>query len=128
MQTKGKEDNTMKQKGLRIALLFALVLSISQAVPAFAAHKLLDANSYTLTQTERGVAISGKDGKSVTGWVQDKEGNFYYFKKGVRNSGWDKINGDWYYFYPETGVLARNTKVLNYDVDDDGRMIKVHEW
>ena len=71
---------------------------------------------------------SGKDGKSVTGWVQDKEGNFYYFKKGVRNSGWDKINGDWYYFYPETGVLARNTKVLNYDVDDDGRMIKVHEW
>ena len=110
MQTKGKEDNTMKQKGLRIALLFALVLSISQAVPAFAAHKLLDANSYTLTQTEQGVAISGKDGKSVTGWVQDKEGNFYY------------------YFYPETGVLARNTKVLNYDVDDDGRMIKVHEW
>ena len=82
MQTKGKEDNTMKQKGLRIALLFALVLSISQAVPAFAAHKLLDANSYTLTQTEQGVAISGKDGKSVTGWVQDKEGNFYYFKKG----------------------------------------------
>ena len=61
MQTKGKEDNTMKQKGLRIALLFALVLSISQAVPAFAAHKLLDANSYTLTQTEQGVAISGKD-------------------------------------------------------------------
>ena len=116
MQTKGKEDNTMKQKGLRIALLFALVLSISQAVPAFAAHKLLDANSYTLTQTEQGVVISGK------------EGNFYYFKKGVRNSGWDKINGDWYYFYPETGVLARNTKVLNYDVDDDGRMIKVHEW
>ena len=53
MQTKGKEDNTMKQKGLRIALLFALVLSISQAVPAFAAHKLLDANSYTLTQTEQ---------------------------------------------------------------------------
>ena len=64
MQTKGKEDNTMKQKGLRIALLFALVLSISQAVPAFAAHKLLDANSYTLTQTEQGVAISGKDGKT----------------------------------------------------------------
>ena len=63
----------MKQKGLRIALLFALVLSISQAVPAFAAHKLLDANSYTLTQTEQGVVISGKDGKSVTGWVQDKE-------------------------------------------------------
>ena len=71
----------MKHKGLRIALLFALVLSISQAVPAFAAHKLLDANSYTLTQTEQGVAISGKDGKSVTGWVQDKEGNFYYFKR-----------------------------------------------
>ena len=118
----------MKKKGLRIALLFALVLSMSQAAPAFAAHTLVDANSYVLSNTAQGVAVTGKDGKAVSGWVQDKDGNFYYFKKGVRYSGWDKINGDWYYFYPETGALARNTKVLNYDVDDDGRMIKVHEW
>ena len=31
-------------------------------------------------------------------------------------------------FDPETGILATDTRVLNYDVDEDGRMVKIHEW
>ena len=55
----------MKKKGLRIALLFALVLSMSQAVPAFAAHTLVDANSYVLTKTAQVRLSPGKNNTSL---------------------------------------------------------------
>ena len=44
------------------------------------------------------------------------------------DQGWDKIKGEWYYFDPETGILATDTQFLNYDVDEDGKVVKIHEW
>ncbi|PNH18184.1 hypothetical protein B6K86_09470 [Lachnospiraceae bacterium] len=109
--------------------LLAAVLSLSQMIPAFAAHKVLDSSSYVLSETAEGAHIcTGKDGKAVTGWIADTNGNLYYYKKGAMDFGWDKIMGEWYYFDPDTGILAVNTKVLNYEVDEDGKMVKIHEW
>ena len=112
----------------RAAIMLALALSISQALPAIAMHAVLDSSSYVLTETAEGVTCTGTDGKPVTGWISDKDSNLYYFNKGEMNHGWDKIKGEWYYFDPDTGILATNTKVLNYDVDEDGKMVKIHEW
>ena len=98
----------------RAAIMLALALSISQALPAFAMHAVLDSSSYVLTETAEGVTCTGTDGKPVTGWISDKDSNLYYFNKGEMNHGWDKIKGEWYYFDPDTGILATNTKAVSY--------------
>lgn len=120
----------MRFRKFHIALMFAAVLSVSHAGLAHAAtHKVLESGTYVLSETAEGTkTCTDKDGKALTGWVSDAEGNFYYYDKGEMDFGWDKIKGEWYYFYPETGILATNTKVLNYDVDENGKMIKIHEW
>lgn len=122
----------MKIRGLvkhAAALGLALSLSLSLSVPAFASHKLLDKNDYVLQETEDGsTECLSPEGKPMTGWVTDEENNLYYFDSGKMDFGWDKIKGDWYYFDPDTGILATNTTVLNYDVDEDGKMVKIHAW
>lgn len=111
------------------AILLTAVLSFSLAVPAFASHEVLKKDTYVLEQTEDdSTRCVSTTGEPMTGWVADEDDNLYYFDNGEMDFGWDKIEGDWYYFDPETGVLATNTTVLNYDVDEDGRMIKIHEW
>ena len=118
----------MKMFRFRAALLLALLLSVSQALPAFAKHKVLDSDTYTIEEVDDQVVCMDLEGEPVTGWVEDEDENLYYFDHGVMNHGWDKIRGEWYYFDPETGVLATSTTVLNYEVDEDGRMIKIREW
>lgn len=118
----------MRALKFRAAVLLAAVLSVSQAVPAFAMHDVLESGTYVLTEKDSKVTCTGTDGKPVTGWISDDDNNLYYFDAGEMNHGWDKIKGEWYYFDPDTGILATNTKVLNYDVDEDGKMIKIHEW
>lgn len=78
-----------------------------------------------------------KKGKAVTGWqrIRDAKGNrhWYYFKAdtymktgffsdgkeryfldtrldkiGIMATGWMKINGNYYYFFPDSGKMARN--------------------
>lgn len=119
----------MRSTKFRTALALTAVLTVAQAVPAPAARKVLDSASYVISETAEGTKIcTGTDGKAVTGWVADEDGNLYYYKKGEMDLGWDKIRGEWYYFYPETGILATNAKILNYEVDEEGKMIKIHDW
>lgn len=51
----------------------------------------------------------GPDGKMLTGWVTDADGNIYYLNpasdgtRGMMLIGWQQIDGKWYYFQPESG-------------------------
>ena len=119
----------IKSRNLLASLMLALSLSASFAVPAFAAHEVLDPDTYKIEENEdeKLTCSNKKNGRPVTGWVEYRD-ELYYFKKGVMDEGWDKIDGEWYYFDPETGILATNTTVLNYDVDGEGRMIKIRKW
>ena len=112
------------------ALFLAVFVSASAAVPAFASHKVIDKDTYIIetNEDEETTCTYVESGKPVTGWVEDEDENLYYYDHGVMNHGWDKIRGEWYYFDPETGVLATSTTVLNYEVDEDGRMSKIREW
>ena len=112
------------------ALFLAVFVSASAAVPAFASHKIIDKDTYIIETNEdkETTCTYVESGKPVTGWVEDEDENLYYYDHGVMNHGWDKIRGEWYYFDPETGILATNTTVLNDEVDEDGRMIKIREW
>lgn len=62
--------------------------------------------------------------KAHKGWLHlktDGEEKIYYLnKKGLLESGkWVKIDGKWYYFYPD-GTLAVNTKIDGYEIDSKG--------
>lgn len=64
------------------------------------------------------------DGSNATGWLE-LDGDCYYLDEdGNRKSDcWHKEDGAWYYL-DEDGVLAKNTWVDNYYVDETGKYEK----
>lgn len=74
----------------------------------------------------------GPDGKMLTGWVIDTDGNIYYLNpasdgtRGMMLIGWQQIDGKWYYFSKDEGsgtmgALLRNTITPDgYHVDETG--------
>ncbi len=74
----------------------------------------------------------GPDGKMLTGWVTDADGNIYYLNpasdgtRGMMLIGWQQIDGKWYYFSKDEGsgtmgALLRNTITPDgYRVDQTG--------
>lgn len=74
----------------------------------------------------------GPDGKMLTGWVTDVDGNIYYLNpasdgtRGMMLIGWQQIDGRWYYFSKDEGsgtmgALLRNTITPDgYHVDQTG--------
>ncbi len=74
----------------------------------------------------------GPDGKMLTGWVTDVDGNIYYLNPasdgtcGMMLIGWQQIDGKWYYFSKDEGsgtmgALLRNTITPDgYHVDQTG--------
>lgn len=74
----------------------------------------------------------GPDGKMMTGWVTDADGNIYYLNpasdgtRGMMLIGWQQIDGKWYYFSKDEGsgtmgALLRNTITPDgYHVDQTG--------
>lgn len=77
----------------------------------------------------------GPDGKMLTGWVIDTDGNIYYLNpasdgtRGMMLIGWQQIDGKWYYFSKDEGsgtmgALLRNTITPDgYHVDQTGAWI-----
>ena len=62
--------------------------------------------------------------KAHKGWlnlkVEGEERIYYLNREGLLESGkWVKIDGKWYYFYPD-GTLAVNTEIDGYKVDGKG--------
>lgn len=121
------------------ALFLSAVLVLGCSQSAFAnrtSHEVLAPGSYVLEETdtegiygeEEGPFLNDQDGEPLTGWIENDDEELFYFQDGIMNRGWDKIKGKWYYFDPDTGVLATNTTVLNYDVDEDGCMVKIRTW
>lgn len=58
-------------------------------------------------------------GAMLTGW-QYINGNWYYMNSGgAMLTGWQHIGGKWYYFY-SGGNMAANTWIDNYYVNSSG--------
>lgn len=76
-------------------------------------------------------AASGQNVKPLQGWVKKKNHKFYY-KKGVKVTGWKRINGKKYYFDKKTGRLLTDTiagtaKEGRYYVDKRGIRVTARE-
>ncbi len=55
-----------------------------------------------------------------TGWINRDEKTYFAEANGAIVEGWCQIDGQWYYFYPGSGELARNTWIDGQYVDGDG--------
>lgn len=71
-----------------------------------------------------------KDGKLTIGWYKDTDGNWYYLcdgsqygALGVMTTGWQFIDGKWYYFN-NNGAMASNAVVEGYILGSDGAWIQ----
>lgn len=60
------------------------------------------------------------DGVMQIGWLQVNGQWFYLMTDGARATDWHLIGKSWYYFYPDTGVMATDTVIGNYQVSGDG--------
>lgn len=59
-------------------------------------------------------------GTMFTGWIRREEKTYFADSNGEILEGWNQIDGSWYYFYPGSGEMARNTQVDGFTVDSDG--------
>ena len=60
-------------------------------------------------------------------WLSRPEGKYYVGSDGARRTGWQKISGNWYYFYTEDdpdgnkcGVMATNTVIDGWNISASG--------
>ncbi|MCI8659373.1 MAG: N-acetylmuramoyl-L-alanine amidase family protein [Lachnospiraceae bacterium] len=59
-------------------------------------------------------------GVMFTGWIRREEKTYFADSNGEILEGWNQIDGNWHYFYPGTGEMARNTQVDGFPIDSDG--------
>lgn len=79
--------------------------------------------SWYLLQPDENSPVQGAMMKNSL--VTDVEGKTYYLNdKGQQVYGWFKVDGHWSYFDPQTGVMARNTVVNTFRVDENGVWIQ----
>ncbi len=61
-----------------------------------------------------------KNGKPVTGWLQDDKKWYWLDSNGwMFTGGWKQIDGKWYYFHSD-GSMAVNTTIDGYAIGPDG--------
>ena len=66
----------------------------------------------------------------VTGWVHTPEGKWYFFenaktiKEGTMVTGWKEVQGEWYFFASDGGMLTNSITPDGYLVGADGRMLR----
>ena len=66
-------------------------------------------------------------GAMAVNWLSRPEGKYYVGSDGARRTGWQKISGNWYYFYTEDdpdgnkcGVMATNTVIDGWNISASG--------
>ncbi len=99
-----------------ITLVLTLTCLLLSAFPAMAGE-------WQQTENEQWQYIQD-DGTKATGWLELDEKTYYLDENGNRKSDyWYKEDGYWYYL-DEDGVMAQNTWIDNYYVDETGRFEK----
>lgn len=90
------------------------------AIPYKYAYATIDYHTYYFDE----------NGKMVTGWVKDVNGDYYAFEwektvnEGMMIGGWRLINDKWYYFQANGKLLINSVTPDGYKVDVEGVWVK----
>ena len=127
----------MKKK-MSVLGLSAAIISLMTVVPAFAGWEAngtgykyrYDSGEYARDQiiTLDGVVYGfDESGNMAQGWLQQRNGNWFLFaENGAQLTGWQQVNGVWYYMDPSkqgrmlTGAITVDGK--KYIMNDSGAM------
>lgn len=129
-------------KSRLFALVLVVVLSISFAVPAYAApsgriygdEDIIDDTGERVWEKIDGEwRCTDAEGDPVRGWAKRDNHVYFLAKDGFPKTGWIKDSGHWYYMYTESdsvdkeliGTLATDTWIDNYYVDKTGAQTKI---
>lgn len=63
-------------------------------------------------------------GALFTGWIIRDNKTYFADSNGVIAEGWYEIDGNYYYFYPETGEMAVNTQINGFYVNENGVWVR----
>lgn len=74
--------------------------------------------TYNSTFPEQPV-FSNPSGESMNGWVDSRDGKWYYLINGIAQTGWIQYNAKWYYLN-SAGVMVTHTAIDGYSIDGDG--------
>ena len=118
----------MKKKFMKAG---ACVLSAAMIMGLYAGPAFAD-----WVENQNGARMWVQDGKAQTGW-QQINGKWYYFdESGTMLTGWHKIDGKWYYLDPNGIMLTGWPDLLSGfsrqrkdgDRHDPGQRKKLHIW
>ena len=101
----------------------------------FDADGVMDSNWYQDPETKwyrLSTVHDGWFGHLITGWHQEQDGNWYYLNPftGSMVTGWQQIDGQWYYFAERNenriwgSMYAGATTPDGYQVEADGRWLQ----
>lgn len=85
-------------------------------------------DGYMVTESQKigGVWYGfNSDGTLANGFLADSDGTRYY-KDGVFLTQWQKIDGETYYFFKDTGIMATGDVTIagdDYTFGNDGRLV-----
>ena len=107
-------------------LMLTATISMTVAVPGYAAMKITDANSFKWSQTGSEWKVVDGSGKPATGFISYNDQTYFLDKNGIMKTGWIKSSGSWYYLN-DNGTLAVDQWIDNYYVDSTGKMTKIQQ-
>ncbi len=93
------------------------VVTIDKKLYLFRTDGTLASNGFSTVGGRKYYVV--KNGELATGFLTLESKTYYFDAKGRMATGITKIGGKKYYFYAD-GTLARNVKVDNYFVDENG--------
>lgn len=105
-------------------LLLTATVSMTVAVPGYAAIKVTDGNSFKWSYTGSEWKVVDGSGNPATGFISYNDETYYLDKNGVMKTGWVKYSGAWYYLN-NNGTLVVDQWIDNYYVDNTGKMTKI---
>lgn len=112
---------TVMMSGSVLAMDAMPVFAEEQANSVLAEEVNLDGAPEQSAVSEEKVTPSEEVPQILDGWVKKEEG-WYYYKNGVMLTGWQVVNGTWYYM-EENGLMASDTWIGEYYVDASGAWI-----
>ncbi len=80
--------------------------------------------NYWKTTSKKNICYYGEDGKKVKGLVEINGKKYYFDSKGIQRTGWQKIDGSYYYFKiakKAKGYMVTNKKVNGIKLKKSGK-------
>lgn len=117
----------MKRKSkISLSVFSFAVMLMGLTVPALGEEIQLSSLRNIVAGASQNANTSNISRDSYTGWQVNTNGKFSYYEDGALQTGWLKVDGDWYYLdsfgIPKTGWFKDDSEKWYY-FENSGKMV-----